>query len=1010
MFKDAPDDYRSPFWSNLAGLMERKHGLPSGLLVGILTKGERSNASAVSSAGAKTPFQIIPETRAAIEKKYGIDPYLNPRNAAEGAALLLKESLQRNKGDARAAVAEYHGGTNRENWGPGNRAYVQRVMGGGETTLAARREAAGKTTEARKPPLAIRIQSALSGKDGPEARAKMIEDLRAARVIAPPGMAIPAEVNAPREVDAADVEAYNSGRMPSDERARLAIAVEDGLVKLPKGAALSYEPKGLIGGLVEAVTGRDRATAETDALQDWGAMPELNQLSMASAKTGLGTMMTAPQETVEIIRANFPGVQIRQDARGNFIMRSSIDGREYAIKPGFQPSDIPRTAGAVAAFMPAGRATSVLGAGVASAATQAAIETSQAATGGEFNPGDVAMAGAMGAAVPLAGRVLEAAKPGVTRVVNAVRGRPAQVAGMVDNIPPAAAPVAPAVSPAAVARAIPEVPPAPVAPVAPAVSLADDVAAAVRANADDAARAATKGAAQSADDLTGEQMVDLVKVAAGRGAEARKAQEQLAQVIKINPQAQAEAAKLGIELPVDVFSDNVQFVNVSGLVRSAAGSADEAAWQTAVRNGADKADEALATLDATSDIAEVSDRVLNKLTGTIADLKKQATALRTEVDDAVPKASRVDARATRSLLKKTADELGGEAAMTAQERNLLKMLDEEGGPTYARLIRERQAIGDALERKETHWSSVGEKVLKRLYGALADDQLAHVESIGGQALRDKQRASNTLYSKMFGLQKRVATAFGKEVDGSIAQKLQSAISSARKGDVAALRKVLKAVPDDMKREAVASALFAVVRDAKGQFGFTQFAKTYRGLRQNGPVYAEVVKALGPGSHELLNSLYTVSERVARAQGAVIYTGKANQALIARMGAESLTQKILGGITDRGMAVAAQAVAPGPAGGMLGEAVRTAVASGKPQAMRGAAKVLNSPEFAALAETAARGEVPTAAVKKFALTSAFGDYLKAIGAPRDMSSRERFVMAGLQAGNNLEPGTRVPEEE
>ena len=123
-------DYTSPYYAELTAKVEEKLGLPSGLLHSIVTRGERSNADQVSEAGAKTVFQVIPATRDALLKKYGIDAYLSPENAAEAAGLLLRESLKRNDGDVAAAVGEYHGGTDRKNWGPRTQAYIGRVTTG----------------------------------------------------------------------------------------------------------------------------------------------------------------------------------------------------------------------------------------------------------------------------------------------------------------------------------------------------------------------------------------------------------------------------------------------------------------------------------------------------------------------------------------------------------------------------------------------------------------------------------------------------------------------------------------------------------------------------------------------------------------------------------------------------------------------------------------------------------------------------------------------------------------
>lgn len=130
MSKSVPNSYNDPYWANLSSAAEKKIGLPDGLLVSILKNGEKSNADQVSKANAKTPYQIIPQTRDDFLKKYGVDAYLSPENSAEVAALILKEGLDRNKGDIEQAIGEYHGGPNRKNWGPINQAYRARVLAG----------------------------------------------------------------------------------------------------------------------------------------------------------------------------------------------------------------------------------------------------------------------------------------------------------------------------------------------------------------------------------------------------------------------------------------------------------------------------------------------------------------------------------------------------------------------------------------------------------------------------------------------------------------------------------------------------------------------------------------------------------------------------------------------------------------------------------------------------------------------------------------------------------------
>lgn len=122
------NSYKDPYWSGLSAKTEKLLKLPTGLLQNIVMHGEKSNADQVSSAGAKTVYQITPTTRDLVLKKYGVDAYSSDNNASMAAGLLLKESLQRNKGNVEAAVGEYHGGTDRKNWGSQNQAYRKRVV------------------------------------------------------------------------------------------------------------------------------------------------------------------------------------------------------------------------------------------------------------------------------------------------------------------------------------------------------------------------------------------------------------------------------------------------------------------------------------------------------------------------------------------------------------------------------------------------------------------------------------------------------------------------------------------------------------------------------------------------------------------------------------------------------------------------------------------------------------------------------------------------------------------
>jgi hypothetical protein len=164
--------------------------------------------------------------------------------------------------------------------------------------------------------------------------------------------------------------------------------------------------------------------------------------------------------------------------------------------------------------------------------------------------------------------------------------------------------------------------------------------------------------------------------------------------------------------------------------------------------------------------------------------------------------------------------------MSSAERKLANMI-ERGNVTYGLLKREKSLIGKALKNQESTYGSMAEADLKRLYAALADDQLSIAEKFGGEPLRKQLRAANLLYAKERALGKRIVNAFGQDIEGSVANKMRTAITGAAKGDAGEFNRLLKTVPEDLRKETLATALASVTRSArgaeKGGFGFSEFA-------------------------------------------------------------------------------------------------------------------------------------------------------------------------------------------
>jgi hypothetical protein len=121
-----PDRYDDPLYQRFAHKYEGQYGLPTGILDAIRLAGERSNASQVSEAGARSVYQITPPTARGIQRNYGFNPLTDADAATHGAAALMAENIARTH-DPIKAVQQYHGGLNPKNYGPRTRAYVDRV-------------------------------------------------------------------------------------------------------------------------------------------------------------------------------------------------------------------------------------------------------------------------------------------------------------------------------------------------------------------------------------------------------------------------------------------------------------------------------------------------------------------------------------------------------------------------------------------------------------------------------------------------------------------------------------------------------------------------------------------------------------------------------------------------------------------------------------------------------------------------------------------------------------------
>ena len=731
---------------------------------------------------------------------------------------------------------------------------------------------------------------------------------------------------------------------------------------------------GFIEGVAETITGSERSTPEIEAAPDWTTMPELNELSLASAGTALGTMFTSPEESVKIIQANYPGVEVRQDAKGNYILRSQ-NGKEYGIKPGFRFSDVPRAAGGIFAFTPAGAARTVAGAAGGAALTQAGIEATQAATGGTFNPSEVALAGAGGAG----GQLLAEAIPLVVSGVRNLRRGPA--GALPEPIPVPSAPEVPTgmgmPSPAAIVPEAPIMPTQAASMAAPVAGVAEEV--------------VTQAAAPSRFIPT-EELDNLISTATKKGAQGKAAQQKIIELAEINPEAKAAAESLGFELPIDVYADNPQIRAALGLERSQFGTPAQGEWDVTLRNAIDNADNISQQFDAlfiegVPATGAVSQKIKTGLEQSKNALKSQASALYKKVDEGVSANVPVNLDNLFTTLQDVVAEVG-EGGLNQQEKKLLDLFQTgeagAGDITYGRLIREKNLIRRAKEGKESPYGSLDEASLTRLEGALAKDQLDNVERIAGEETRRNLRAANLLYAKQSALGKRMVSAFGRDLEGDLNSLLLGAISESKTGGARKFNKLMKTVPEEYRKEALATAIASATRSKASQgFGFAEFRDFYPALRANPEVFGQIAKEMGPDWVKAMNSLLTVSKRMTEARSVSgLKTGATTQAELRKsLAAQGKLQNFLNSsMVKRGVGFVAGST---PGVNMFVPDIIDWMSKLGKNKLDAAQQLFKDPAFLdALEQSASQGAPSKAAVNKLSMNQRFRSYAKAFGISDD----------------------------
>jgi hypothetical protein len=761
-------------------------------------------------------------------------------------------------------------------------------------------------------------------------------------------------------------DAINRFQAKQSQTPTQSLAAPDlGIAQDPAVQEQAPQEQGLISKGVEMFTGSQRRTPETEAAKTWEEMPEFSKFfSMPTIKAAIGTMFTGAEEEAQVIAVN-AGIdlqdpnQARKDEKGNWFFRSPSSGEWFVQKPGFRATDIPGVVGAgvlgavtaplvapIAGAMGGGTLATMGTVAGLEALTQAGIEGTQAATGGTFDPKDIALAGATGGALTGLGEV---AKRGLA-------GGRAMMAGGVD-----------------------EVIPAPIS----AANIPTEVSQGSKLDLGDASKKAVKG-----DDS------DLINLVAPN-KEAIEAAKALGYEDYIQP---------------DHVSSNFAFKQMAQLQKSRLGGAPRDAEQAGLNKIGEDVERMIKDFGGNEDLGGLSESVKNSMQTNVDKLTKVSEREYKALREAISDKAEVEASNTLNYLKKKAESLGGVDALSPLERRVFKSLSPKGDveevlgtsglmekrvrnakkPTYGMMDELRKDVGDIMKPSPVADREQGKA--KKLYAELSKDQEAMAKKYDADKLWADAKATVQLRK---GIEDDMRALFGKKFDQSFVNKLMGAKADLGKADGQKMANLMKSVPKEYQKEFTATALLQAMGKAteNGKLNFKSFPDWYEKFSSSDQAKTAFFANLPEGAKDSMDHLAKLSRSIDDATKKFTGTGASLQQYYQKP--EGLIRGVLGVVSEV-VPVAVGSVAAGPTGAIVG-----AIAQGVYKRAKGArtpiedaaTELIFSNEFRrSLIDSVSKPAEEVA--KKLSISAPFRKFAKAAKLPTERKALESWITSAL----------------
>jgi hypothetical protein len=732
----------------------------------------------------------------------------------------------------------------------------------------------------------------------------------------------------------------------------------EGAAVAPSVVPAPTEDVGFFGGIKETFTGERRTTDEIERMPTWQKMPEFQSWSTVfpeQAKVAVGTMMARPEEMANVIKEQFPDITTRVDEMGNQILRSSVNGQEYAIKPGFEASDIPRglSSGALFALL---KGRGLIRSGVEGAGMQASYEGLQTLLGGDFGTTDVGLAGAAPPALKALGFALKMGFPNtIGRLLNK-NNPPANVTGL------------------------------------PTLSDQElvDVARRAAQNDKEAIRLMAEMAAPDEKVLAAAQRLGIEDFLQPDHYTTDQGFRELAQIAKsVKPSAVGAAETAGLQKVGQRALD---------LIEELGGTTDLSRINQQVRQ----------TMRTTLDELDPAETIQwNNLRKNVGEANRfNPSKILAHLEERIQKVGG-DVNDLSNLEQYVYNKLKPrEVYGKAGGQKVLVSIDD---PTYTLIDDVRRTVGKAARSQGELGANADTGMAKLLYGILDSDVAAIAANAGQKELYDLAKATTRT---IVGLENDMISLFGKQLSMSMVDNINNSIKQLAKGDADTIVRLIGNIPEEMRERVVTSGLIGAFgkATADGALNFNSYKLWFEGLLRNRVAMDTVFKYLPEGSRRQLFDLYRVSKAVKLSTDQRVRTGRPIQKgleegdrLLARL--YEVAKR-----TAVGIPIEAAGATVGLGGWGLAAGVTSAIIGGrgfKQTTTAALDRLIASPQFVNAVKQAGTAQEQQA-VRALAATKPFVQFMESVNLPP--SSAEQFILSAFQSARAAAGEQEFPVEE